>query len=154
MKHVSFILLMIGVAVVFFLIMLYGEDRAFLYERVIPAEEVTLDLWMASFRYWATWVIGCALVASLSWYALGQWGFKLNEWENAKKRPVWFLLAVLPIIVGIVAVISTPDARAGHYWAYAFYFFNGIMVYYLATVLFSPTSFKYTPPGAAIVRQW
>ena len=80
--------------------------------------------------------------------------FKVNQWSEAGKRVVWSLLLLIPLAAIVVSSILTPQAQVGLLWAYLFYFLNGVLVYYFATALFSPSAFKYTPPGASTLRRW
>ena len=61
---------------------------------------------MTSFKKWASVCVASAAFASLLWYILAQWGFKINRWEDTGgKRPIWLLLFLIPIIMTIVSCI-------------------------------------------------
>lgn len=153
MKHLGLIVGMIFIAFLFAAIVTYGEDPL-LDSMVSTGPNITLDEWRKSFRDWAMIGIGVALGAALVWYALAQWGFSLNRWVNAGKRGVWALLLVLPLGAFVAAYLLTPPVQEGDILATIFYLVNNVAVYYLATVWFSPSSFKYTPLGATALRHW
>jgi hypothetical protein len=153
MKHLGLLVGMIFIAFLFAAIVTYGEDPL-LDSMVSTGPNITLDEWRKSFRDWAMLGIGVALVAALMWYALGQWGFRLNRWVNAGKRGVWALMFVLPLGAFVAAYLLTPPVQEGDILATVFYLVNNVAVYYLATVWFSPSSFKYTPVGATVLRYW
>ena len=153
-EHVTYMILMAAVAALVFMLMIFGEEGAFLPNAVAPAVGIPLNAWLSKFRLWSTVIIGAALLASLLWYILGQWIFKVNQGKDAGKRLVWFCLVLIPLAAIIAGIILTPAAQAGILWAYLFYVLNGLLVYYFATALFSPSAFKYSPPGASKLRRW
>ncbi|MCY4568788.1 MAG: hypothetical protein OXD49_10825 [Candidatus Poribacteria bacterium] len=107
--------------------------------------------WMERFRIWAFICAGSAGVASLLWYVLAQWSFKINRWEDTTgKRSIWMLLLLLPTVFIVVSMFRMEHAESSLTWVYLLLFFslNGLLPYYWATVLFSPSPFKYTPIGA------
>ena len=118
-------------------------------------EGVKIEQWMASFKTWAFVCVGAAGSASLLWYFLAQRIFKINRWEDTRgKRPIWLLLSLLPTIAIVVSCICVERAESSLIVVYVFFFFNGLLSYYLATLLFSPSAFKYTPAGAKQIRFW
>ncbi len=116
---------------------------------------VTPEQWMASFQRWAFICVASAGLASLLWYVLAQWAFKINRWENAGKRSIWISLFLLPTIAIVVSIIFVERAESGlRFEQYVFFLINGLLSYYFSTLLFSPSAFKYTPTGAKYVRHW
>src|SRR4029079_19801931 len=113
------------------------------------------DVWRESFRYWAQIGIAITMIAALIWFVLGQWFSSMNNWLSAnKKRTVWlglFLVAGLAVVPGIVL---TPLAQDWGRLAWGFYLFDNLSFYYLATALFSPSSFKYVPWQSMRFRYW
>ena len=108
--------------------------------------------WISSFQKWAILCVVSAALASLLWYILAQWGFKINRGEEAGKRIVWYLLFLVPIITIIVSCIYVEEAESSLWLAKLFFALNGLLPYYLTTLLFSPLSFKYVPLGAEQIR--
>ena len=113
---------------------------------------LTIGQWISSFQKWAISCVVSAGLASLLWYILAQWGFKINRGTGAGKRIVWCLLFLVPIIIIIVSCIYVEEAESSLWLAKLFFALNGLFLYYLTTLLFSPLSFKYTPIGAKLFR--
>ena len=106
---------------------------------------LTIGQWISSFQKWAILCVVSAGLTSLFWYVLAQWVFTINnEGKGAGKRIVWVLLFLAPIIMSIVSSIYVEAAESGLWRAYLFFALNGLLLYYLTTLLFSPLSFKYT----------
>lgn len=154
MKHVASIfgILLITVAFSFFV---FGE--VFILDGNPPNlsnTDVSIEQWKASFQTSAFICIGAALTASLLWYGLAQWVFKINKSGSARKRLIWGLLFLLPIGAAILGVLSTMPVESGFTLGYVFFFIDGVFCYWLATLLFSPSSFKYTPLYSKVFRRW
>ncbi|MBM3234744.1 hypothetical protein FJZ31_00420 [Candidatus Poribacteria bacterium] len=156
MKHIACLVGIAGITFIFFLLAFYVEKNIALYNMVVPHAGVQLDQWLDSFWHWAIVGIIISGVASLFWYILGQWVFKINRWEKSGKRGIWLCFILLPVVAIILEWIFTKKAQAGAWPAYLFYALNGLLCYYLATALCSPSSFKYTPLLASRVwrRAW
>ena len=153
MKHAGCFLGIVFITVLFvFLIYL---ELWYFDTNPIELGNVDEDKWMGSFQRWALICVGAAGFASLLWYVLAQWIFKINKWEDAGKRLIWILLLFVPIIGIVLSVIFVERAQSGlRFEQWMFFMVNGLLSYYLATSLFSPSSFKYTPVGAKYIRHW
>lgn len=153
-KPILMIILMGILAFLFVLLVIFVEDPL-MDSYVSTGPDITLDAWRESFRYWAQIGIAGATIAALIWFVLGQWLTSMNSWVTAnKKRTAWlgfFLLGALSVIPGIVL---TPPAQEWGRLAWAFYVLNNLGLYYLATALFSPSSFKYVPWLSMRLRYW
>jgi hypothetical protein len=113
---------------------------------VTTGPEMTLDVWRESFRFWAEVGIGIALFAALLWFVLGQWGFSMNRWTKANnKRSLWLILGMFALAAALPGVLFTPTVQEWGRLAWPFFLVNNLAVFYLSTVLLSPSSFKYTP---------
>lgn len=158
---------MIGIRDILFIVLM-GSISAIVWVGGIPLElyvldrippelpETDLEEWKASFQYWARIVVAACLM-SIIWYILARWCFKVNKIKDAGKRLWWGLFALIPIIAAILGgVIGIAEAKAslGLYLSYLFFGLNVVVCYYLSTLLFSPSSFKYTPLGASAIRRW
>ena len=115
-------------------------------------DNLTMGQWMASFQKWALVCVVSAGVASLLWYVLAQWVFKINRWEDTGKRMFWVLLFLVPITTIIVSCIYVEEVENTLMWTSLPFALNGLLPYYLTTLLFSPLSFKYIPIGAKQIR--
>ena len=143
----------IAVVKVIFLLGATALEEWVLY-RVLSGVSGTLEQWLNIFVHRMTIVIAIAAIASLLWYALGQLVFEVNDWKKSGRRGVWFLLAALPAAAIVYCIVFMPHAEEGAWYASVFYIINGLGSYYLATVFFSASSFKYTPVGAKNLRRW
>lgn len=152
--HISLLTGMVFIFLIFFFFVLPGEDQL-LDSMVSTGPNITLDAWREIFRAWATFSMGIALFMAVLWFMLGQWVFSLNRWVDAKKRPIWWALFALSLLLGVVpGFLLTPGVQEWGRLTIVFYLVNNLCVYYLATVLCSPSSFKYTPAGAMTLRRW
>lgn len=153
-KHVVLILCIGIITWLFFSFVVGGQDEL-LDSLVATGPDILLDDWRAVFSWWAKVGIVVAGVAALAWFVLGQWGFSLNRWPNADKRYTWWLGLFFVAAVGAVpGLVLLPTAQEWGLLGKAFFVANNLSVYYLATLLCSPPSYKYTPFGAALVRYW
>jgi hypothetical protein len=153
LKHVNMIVGMASVAIAFLLVATYLEEPA-LSAQVTTRPGMLLDEWLEAFRFWASIGIATAWVAALVWYAASA-ATNMNDWAQTNLRRVaWWGLFLVPMVAFVAAWVFAPRAQEGDLIAVGFYFLNNVFVYYLATACFSPSSFKYTPVGAAVIRQW
>ena len=111
---------------------------------------MNLDQWMESFELWALVCVGAAAVASFLWYGFGQNVFKANGGKSYGKRGLWGFLFFLPACAIIFSIFLIEETESSLWLAYLFFAVNGLLPYYLSTVLFSPVSVKYTPIGGGI----
>lgn len=156
MNKVKPIINLVGItfiAFVFFFALVELEENL-IKSWVIPDTGITQQEWIDSFRTWALVGIVVAWFTSVIWYVLAQWGFKVNETKDTTARHIWFLLFLFPVVGVVISILLTPQTEEGAWVPKIFHLVNGILSYYLATVLFSPSAFKYTPPLAKLIRRW
>jgi hypothetical protein len=153
-KPIVFMIAIVMVGVIFFVLVIPAEDQL-MDSWVSTGPNITLDEWREVFRLWAQFGIAVALVAALFWFLCGQWIFGMTRWIKANnKRWVWLgflLVAVLAVVPGMVL---TPAVQEWGRLAWVCYVVNNLGLFYLATLLFSPSSFKYVPWLAMRVRYW
>lgn len=111
---------------------------------------MNLDQWMESFELWALVCVGTAVVASFLWYGIGQNVFNANGGKSYGKRGWWLFLFILPACAIIFSIFLIEEAESSLWLAYLCFVVNGLLPYYVSTVLFSPVSVKYTPTGGGI----
>ena len=109
-----------------------------------------MDQWMKSFELWALVCVGAAAAASFLWYGIGQNVFNANGGISYGKRGLWGFLFILPVCAVIFSILLIEEAESSLWLAYLCFVVNGLAPYYVATVLFSPVSVKYTPIGGGI----
>ena len=110
--------------------------------------------WMESFELWALVCVGAAAAASFLWYGIGQNVFNANGGRSYGKRGLWGFLFILPACAVVFSILLIEEAESSLWLAYLCFVGNGLIPYYLATVLFSPVAVKYTPIGAKKIRFW
>ena len=119
--------------------------------RFKPAGNLTEEQWLESFELWALVCVVSAAMASFLWYILGQNVFKANGEKSYGKRGLWGFLFILPVCAVIFSIFLVEETKSSLWLAYlCFIAVNGLVPYYVATVLFSPVSVKYTPIGGGI----
>lgn len=152
MKHLMNLFGMTVIALFFYFLLTVIEAQYLLPQNIIPVAGVRLDQWMGSFRSWGGVGILMSWVASILWYVVAQWVFRVNNFSDTGKRGVWGLFSLIPLAAVVAAFIFTREAQAGMMFAYVLYFANALLCYYLSTVYFSPASHKYVPPLASSLR--
>ena len=156
MKVFRNIVCIIGLDVVLFLLLSQGELYFYSLNPPMLEGETNVGVWKAGFHSWALRGVIVALGMSLLWYILAQWAFKVNNPEATKgKRLIWFMFYLLSVI-GAIAIGAIFEARfksGSTISVYLFFVANGILCYHLPTALCSPSSFKYIPWGAALIRR-
>lgn len=152
-KHVGFTFAILGILVIFVLLVIYGEDPL-MDSLVSTGPDLTLDMWHESFLNWSYVGLAIATLAALFWLWWGKLS-NLNNWRKAdNKRIVWFVFLVVSALAALPGVFLTPAVQEGGRLAGAFYFTNNLALFYLSTLCFSASSFKYVPPLAMLVRHW
>ena len=111
---------------------------------------LTMTQWLESFELWALVCVGAAAAASFLWYGIGQNVFNANSGRSYGKRGLWGFLFILPMCAVIFSILLIEEAESSLWLAYLCFAVNGLVPYYVATVLFSPVSVKYTPIGGGI----
>jgi hypothetical protein len=105
-----------------------------------------------AFRNCAILVMLVSFTATVIWYSMAEWGFRVAVPVAESKRWIWLLLFAVTILTALLVEFLGPAASVNSYIPALFYFLSGAGFYYLATAWFSPVSYKYTPPGAADIR--
>jgi len=153
-KPIGYIVGMLVIGGLFFVGIISAEDQ-WMDAWVSTGPNITLDEWRQVFIHWAQFGLAVAIAAALFWFILGQWVFGMNLWGNANKKRIWWLSLLVVAVLGVVpGFIFTPAVQEWGRLAWACYVVNNLALYYLATVLFSPSSFKYVPWLANRLRYW
>ena len=111
---------------------------------------LTMTWWLESFKLWALVCVGAAAAASFLWYGIGQNVFDANGGKSYGKRGLWGSLFILPVCAVIFSIFLVEEAESSLWLAYLCFVGNGLLPYYVSTVLFSPVSVKFTPIGGGI----
>ena len=127
----------------------------FMYSNVIPYAGTSLDMWVDDFVIAAQLGVYVTVGLVLLWYILAHWSLKVISWQNGGKRLLWLMLGIVSVAVSVgIGFAMTERTQAGGGWAWIFYAMNPLILYYFATVLFSPTAYKYTAFLASYIRRW
>ncbi len=142
--------------IIFFFIFLAIIGEPFLLDAYPPqlSENVTMGQWRSSFQTWAVICVGAAGAGSFLWYGFAQRVFKTNNEKSYGKRGMWGFLFLFPAVAVIASVLFIQQTKSSLWLAYLFFLVNGLLPYYLSTVLFSPLVVKYTPVGSQRIRFW
>ena len=151
-EHVSCVLGILFLTVLFVFIALIGETSLLEANPPQLPANLTMDQWMESFEFWALVCVGAAVAASFLWYGFGQNVFKANGEKSYGKRGLWGFLFILPVCAVIFSIFLIEEAESSLWLAYLCFVVNALLPYYVSTVLFSPVSVKYTPIGAERIR--
>lgn len=139
---------MLVLAIVAVLLMFGWTTAIEAFRLVRPTGRTTLAVWLNSFQN-LSWIgIGVGLFASLVWYCLGEFVWKVAD----GKVGWWITLLVLSFCAALLPTIFLPSAQ-NLGLAYVAYFTNFFLVYYLSTVFFSPDTVRYVPPGAGLLNR-
>ena len=123
------------------------------YQPSLPGD-LTMDQWLSSFRFWACVCVGAAVFAIFLWYVFGQTVFKTIHEKPNGKRGIWLSLFIIPVVAICLSIWLIEQPESEPLLAYMFFVVNALFPYYIATVLFSPASVKFTPIGAMQIRFW
>ena len=148
--HIGHLLGIVTVSVIFCVIIL----AEVLYFEANPPQlsNLTKQDWIANFEFWAYICVGSAIVASILWYIFAQRVFKTDNQKSYGKRGRWGFLFLLPAVAIGASILLVEQAKSSLWLAYMFFIVNGLLPYYLATLVFSPVAVKYTPIGAKGIR--
>lgn len=153
MKHIVNIAGMAVVAGLLCAVTVLGETRL-LYETIsgLPEGAGTLEEWIDDFARWGVGGIVVSFSTALLWYAIGQWVLRVERPRDCDRRPIWIALTLFPLLAAVAPIFALIGPGQGGWLAYSLFFANTLICYYISTALFSPSSYKYTPVGAAAVR--
>ena len=154
MKHLGKFAGMVVVAAVLFLVALFGESGAL--GAVVSGglkQGTSLEDWIGDFIDWRLAGAVAGVFAAFLWYVLGQWVLRVEHPVESERRPVWLVLAVIPALAALVGLVEMRTPAEGGWLMYVFMIYGPILCYYLCTALFSPSSYRDTPLGAAALRR-
>lgn len=152
LKHILSVVLILLLGGLFYLMAHYEVD--FMKKFIMPPEGMTDEEWNVKFIIWGRYIIISAVAASLIWYAVG-WFHKINDWRGfTMMKVLYYLIILLPAIICVWVQYKIPTLDKGMFVVVLFYIVNGLLLYYILTILLSPPSLKYIPPGARNLRRW
>ncbi|MBK8809279.1 MAG: hypothetical protein IPN69_00905 [Acidobacteria bacterium] len=138
---------------VFFLLIPF--ESYFLETSFDVLTQIDQSQWIAQFRDVGIYCLLISLFFTFIWLIAGYFQYRITNWRSAGGRTLWWvlfgLLVFVVFIFGYFMNFATDDA--GNYIAALFYGINAVFVYWLATVLQSPATLKFAPPGAKQLRK-
>ncbi len=142
-----------GIVFLFYLILTQVE-KGLLQDMVYPIAGISIDNWISQFSMLGLIGLIVAWISSVLWYTTAEWFLKINSSKRSGGRIIWYIIFLMPIITAGVTIFLIPGAQNGYIFSVILQFVNITMSYYLATVFFSPSAFKFTPLGAKFLRRW
>ena len=145
-------LLLYGIVFAAIWILRYSLDPVLLGTGLVPGDEgnpnIPLSNLVDAFQLYASIVLGISFVCFFIWYLLG--GVVIRPTAPAA---TWMLIWLLFFVViaasaGVVSWLSQQDmdAASSDYrqeYVAGFYFVSGLVLYYLASIFFSPLHARY-----------
>ena len=154
-KSILYPLVITFFGVICYLLLVFLEVT-WVYNAVTPLSG-PIEQWIPGFQEFGTYGIIVAWFAAVLWFVFAHWILKVNKFGQAGKRVVWALftmLALLPVVVFSILQSLQSPLQEGMLVPPLIYLLNFIITFYLATLLFSPSAFKYAPVLAKAVRRW
>jgi len=154
-RSIFFLVLTILMSVLFLLLVYLLASLFIKFAWVEPADG-SIEDWVSEYIKWAGWYgISITAFGNLLWYVLAQWVFHVDEYKKSEKRRVWisfFLFPIAGVIISLLRLVFNP-IQSGIPWV-VLVSLVPILCYWITTLLFSPSSFKYNPWGASAIRHW
>ena len=145
------VVLIVGLAVVWGLAVVPGSID-FVDRWVASIDGQPSALWMQEVSAWSRYVVFVALAVTLGWYGYGV-SQRIGQWSGVNHRLAWNLCLLVTVCMVAYAGFSLTTVAQGTEVVWGVYAFHGCGLYYVASVLASPTRWKYTPPLAVYFRK-
>jgi len=120
--------------------------------RVASIDGQPSALWRQEVSAWSRYVVLVALAVTLLWYGYGV-SQRIGQWSGVNHRLAWNLCLLATVCMVAYAGFSLTTVAQGVEVVWGVYAFHGCGLYYVASVLASPTRWKYTPPLAVYFRK-
>jgi hypothetical protein len=129
-------------------------ERPIMEYYINPQLDTSIDTWIDDFMMASVVNAWVSFAGILTWYVLALFVFRVTNPANANKRIQWLLIGVITIaICGFLGGSQLDRPQDGNVWPYVLFPLNSFLMYYISTLLFSPSSFKYTPYLASYIRR-
>jgi hypothetical protein len=139
------------VVVLAVLSLLVSVESAFLenWWEVAPfSPQIRQSDWLETFRETSLIGVGIAFFAVLVWTFWSYWQFRIERWKRTD-RAKWDRRIISAVLAASILAVGAYFIEQTHDWgkavAIGFYVLNTILIYYLPTAIFSPSSVKYVP---------
>ena len=117
---------------------------------------VTYTQWQATYLRLIYYTGATAGILLLMWYLISRFSLKVNYSMNIGQRTIWFLFGFLTLIATIVIpkvyAMKVAKFEINNFIIVIFAVLFTIFGYWLGSIFFTPSVYKYTPLGAEIFR--
>ncbi len=114
----------------------------------------TKDQWASTYAFWAVLALVLAAILGSIWFWVAQ-THRDAHWATIDNRMLWLnLWVVCPILGLLTAIWPMIFLQRGYVWVVLPNILFTTLAFYLATLLFSPAAFAYTPWLARKIRRW
>ena len=121
---------------------------------ITPLAGTTQQEWLQTFIDMGLYTLLIALSFTLFWHIFGYIRYRIINWKSAGGEGLWWLCLILMMLViaifGYLVINSTQDSS--RYISSALYTANGVFIFWLSSLILSPSTVKYAPLGA--MRFW
>ena len=117
-------------------------------------DKMTIDQWETGFRHYGLIGVIIAGITNLFWYCLCQWVFKIYNPQDVEGKGIWWLILFgFTIVCSLgLAFLFASKYKVGGASVYLCYVGNGVLCFYLSTIIFSAPAFRHIPWPAAHLR--
>jgi len=118
--------------------------------QVLPIPGIKQPVWLENFISVGIMCLLFSLGCTALWLVAGFFFYRIIDWKKAGGRQFWVGLFVIMLLVIIVAgyFLNLQTQDAGRYIASFFYAINGLIIYWLTSLLQSPSNVKFAPFGS------
>ena len=145
------------IGVVVFTLVAYLLSTELKGPELANASKLTLSAWEDKFIVVTKICAGLTLACSLLWYILARFVFSIEHAEGSGKRTVWvvFLLIAAAGNYATTAYYSdTIGIKVSLLVSSIFVACMAVGAYWLTGIFTTPSTFKYTPLGAQLLRHY
>ena len=139
------------------LILMFWLQPLAYQNRFIPVTDYPggVDIWVGDNYFTSAVIVFVAsLLATLLWYFLTARAKVRNASDVANWNIVWWIFGLFPLVAIAISVFLVNESDDAKLSLIGFFIIDGLfLLYWLPTATSSPGSFKYTPPGAMLVRR-
>lgn len=128
--------------------------KGVLYSIVIPSENMFVEDWVNYCFQISVVLLAVSIVITLLRYVLEQWFLKEKHKSQRLRWVLNFLFHIILTIGVIVYSNANYPVKEGNLIVVISYIILGILPFYFATALFSPSSVKYAAPFSISIRRW
>lgn len=153
MRDLLSFLLILVLAALFNMLALYWADTGIRNFVTPSASWESLTEWTKFYSWWAIGVVNGSCLMALLWFAR-TWSQRDAHWKSFNRRKLWAILWIAASLIGFLCSWPALSLDRGRVWVILPNVVLASSLYYLTTVLFSPSTFAHTPYLARRIRLW